>query len=686
MTFFNNAFEQDKVPMGQLIFNADGLSIEVNDRYSVMSGFSKHNLLNKPSDIFDVFSTNEIQLDKTSDFSGYYNSTLTNHSGKSFPVQVFYFCQGPIHERLTILFIKDLSSNEIAKSKVSIIKKVFNQSKEAIAITDNKGYIQSINEKFCHITGYSSEDVIGKTPAILNSGKHNEEFYKEFWFKLRKEGSWHGEIWNKRKNGDIYPEWLNISSVRNDEGKTTNYIAQFIDITKRKKLEEEQLFQAYHDPLTNLPNRNLLFEKLKNLCNRDAKCSTHFAVLFCDLDRFKLINDSLGHQVGDELLKSVSYRLLNKLRENDIIARSGGDEFIIIIEGEKALKNVDKICLQILALFTDPFETKYGEFRASLSIGVSKFAIDSLDVRELISYADTAMLKIKEKGGNSYEVFDNKERLMIKQRLELEQEISQAIKKKHFEVWYQPQINACTGEVYGVECLLRWSHPKQGLISPNLFIPLAESNGTIKDLGYYVLKTACKQLRQWRINNIFTGVIAINISIRQFDRNDLLSQVQELLTNEMIPGEALELEVTESLFLEDNSHLVPTLIAIRELGVKIAIDDFGTGFSSLQRLKTLPIDNVKIDKCFIDNIVKSEEDISIVQAVTSLSKTFKFDLIAEGIEEKEQAEKLNSLGCFNHQGFLYSKPLRADDFEVWLKEFKSSNEQKTTTAQNIGCK
>lgn len=686
MTFFNNAFEQDKAPMGLLKFNADGISIDVNDRYSVMSGFSKSNLLNKPSDIFDVFSIKEIQLKKTADFSGYYNSILTNQSGKSFPVQVFFFFQGSAHERVTTLFIKDLSSNDIAKSKVSIIKKVFNQSKEAIAITDNRGYIQSVNEKFCHITGYSSEDVIGKTPAILNSGRHDDDFYREFWYKLRKEGGWHGEIWNKRKNGDVYPEWLNISSVRNEDGKITNYIAQFIDITKRKKSEEEQLFQAYHDPLTNLPNRNLLFEKLRNLCDRDTKCSTHFAVLFCDLDRFKLINDSLGHQVGDELLKSVAYRLQNKLRENDIIARSGGDEFIIIVEGEKALKNIDKICLQILALFTDPFETKYGEFRASLSIGVSKFAIDSLDVRELISYADTAMLKIKEKGGNNYEIFDNKERLMIKQRLELEQEISQAIKSKHFEVWYQPQINASTREVYGVECLLRWNHPEQGVIPPNLFIPLAESNGTIKELGYFVLKTACKQLRQWRINNIFTGIMAINISIRQFDRNDLFSQIQELLTDEMVPGNAIELEVTESLFLKDNSHLVPTLVAIRELGVKIAIDDFGTGYSSLQRLKTLPIDNVKIDKCFIDNIVESEEDISIVQAVTSLSKTFKFDLIAEGIEEKEQAEKLNSLGCFNHQGFLYSKPLKADDFEVWLKAFKSSDKQKLSATQKMGCK
>ena len=515
---------------------------------------------------------------------------------------------------------------------------------------------------------------------MLKWGRNDEIFYKTFWFKLRKEGSWQGDIWNKRKNGDIYPEWLHISCVKNDNGKITNYIAQFTDITKRKETEADQLFQAYHDPLTHLPNRTLLFEKLKNLCDRNAECSTNFALLFCDLDRFKLINDSLGHQVGDELLKSVANRLQNKLRENDIIARSGGDEFIIIIEGAKALKNIDNICLQILALFSEPFTTKYGEFKSSLSIGVSKYIIDSLDVRELISYADSAMVKVKENGGNNYNIFDNKEKSMFKQRLELEQEISHAIENKHFEVWYQPQINASTKEVYGVECLLRWNHPEQGLISPNLFIPLAEANGSIKTLGHFVLKTACKQLRQWRINNVFTGVVAINISVRQFDRNDLLSQVKELLITEMIPGNSIELEVTESLFSEDNSHLVPTLIAIRELGVKIAIDDFGTGYSSLKRLKSLPVDNVKIDKCFVDHIVESEEDRSIVQAVTSLSKTFKFDLIAEGIEKQEQAEKLNSLGCYNHQGFLYSKPIRADEFEIWLKEFQSKNEGRLMTA------
>jgi len=323
-----------------------------------------------------------------------------------------------------------------------------------------------------------------------------------------------------------------------------------------------------------------------------------------------------------------------------------------------------------LSLFEKPFKTKFGEFKTSISIGVSQFPIDSLDVKELLSFADVAMMKIKQTGGNNFSFFDTKEKELIKQRMELDREIYQAIEKQQFEVWYQPQINAKTQEIYGIECLLRWRHPKQGMISPNLFIPLAEANGSIKELGYFVLKSACRQLRQWRISNLFTGIMAINVSLRQFDRNDIFAQVQKTLSEEMIPGSAIELEVTESLFTEDNNHNTPILFALRKLGVKIAIDDFGTGYSSLQRLKSLPIDNVKIDKCFIDNIEHSKEDRAVIMALILLSKTFDVNLIAEGIETQEQADKLCELGCFNQQGFLYSKPLNAHDFEIWLKEFK----------------
>lgn len=484
------------------------------------------------------------------------------------------------------------------------------------------------------------------------------------------DGCWKGEIWNKRKNGQIYPQWSNINSIKDNMGKITHYICQFSDITHRKKSEEEIHFHTYHDILTSLPNRYLLFEKLEYLTELHKEKPTYFCVFFCDVDRFKFINESFGHQVGDELLKCVADRLNDKLRDNDIVARSGVDEFIIVIEGKKTIKNVDKISQQILSFFDPPFETSSGVFKITASIGVSQFPADSTDIKELISFADVAMLKVKESGGNHYQLFDTKEKELIKRRLELDREIYNAIDKQQFEVWYQPQINAKTFEVYGVECLLRWRHPEQGLISPDLFIPIAEANGAIKELGHFVLKSACKQLKLWREGNLFNGSMAINISLRQFDRNDLYSQVEQVLLNEKVPGDAIELEVTESLFSEDNNHHIPILRAIRKLGVKVAIDDFGTGYSSLQRLKRLPIDNVKVDKCFVDNIERNTNDAAIVKAIIILSKTFNIELIAEGIETQEQADKLCDLGCFNHQGFLYSKPLTADDFMRWIVDFK----------------
>tara|TARA_R110001592_G_scaffold33634_9_gene116426 strand:+ start:1479 stop:3530 length:2052 start_codon:yes stop_codon:yes gene_type:complete len=682
MGYLDKALMKDEITVGILTLNANYILVAVNTEYLLMTGLDKKDLLGYSIDKIHKFSADKVQQNNSNPDFGHFSSTLQQKDNRQLPVDVCFFSLTKNNEEQTLLFFKATNYNDITKSNISIIEQIFNHSNEAIVVTDNQGYIQTVNKGFSHITGYTQEEVLGKTPAILNSGKQDKYFYKQFWKKLINEGCWQGEIWNKRKNGEIYPEWLNISSIKDSNGHISNYICQFTDITIRKKSEEEVHFNAYHDTLTNLPNRHLLFEKLEHLFELNHETPTYFAVLFCDLDRFKFINDSLGHEVGDELLKSVANRLSAKLRDNDIIARSGGDEFIVVVEGEKSLRNLDKICKQILSLFEKPFKTKFGEFKTTISIGVSTFPLDSLDFRELISFADVAMMKVKKSGGNHYSLFDTKEKEFIKRRMELDREIYLAIEKKQFEVWYQPQINADTGEVYGIECLLRWIHPEQGIISPALFIPIAEANGAIKELGHFVLKSACRQLRVWRINNLFTGVMAINISLRQFDRNDLFAQVQKVLTEEMIPGNAIELEVTESLFSEDNNHHTAILVALRELGVKIAIDDFGTGYSSLQRLKSLPIDNVKIDKCFVDNIVNCPEDRAIVMALILLSKTFNVSLIAEGIETQEQADKLCELGCSNHQGFLYSKPLSASDFEKWLLAFKQKNQNNAQHKEN----
>lgn len=676
MNSTNKTFVQGGGTTGILILDYNSIVIDVNDPYLAMSGLNREDLLGTVIDKTNSFSVAEICENDANAIFGHYHSVIAQKEGGELPVEVCFFSQYIETEKQTLLFFKEASYDSATKSNLSIIEQIFDHTNEAIIVTDHKGYIQTVNKAFSVITGFTQEEAIGKTPAILSSGKQDKDFYQEFWKKLINEGCWQGEIWNKRKNGQIYPEWVNISSIKNKKGDTSNYICQFSDITSRKKSEEELHFHAYHDNLTSLPNRYLLFEKLEHLFELHQETPTCFAVLFCDLDRFKFINDSLGHEAGDELLKSVANSLSNKLRDNDIVARSGVDEFVIVIEGEKSLKNLDSICMQILSLFAKPFQTKFGEFKVTVSIGVSQFPLDSINVKELISFADVAMLKVKASGGNHYSFFDASEKERIKQRLELDREIYQAIENKQFEVWYQPQINAKTHEVYGIECLIRWIHPEQGIIAPNLFIPIAEANGAIKELGHFVLKSACKQLRKWRENHLFTGTMAINISLRQFDRNDLFSQVKNVLTEEMLPGHAIELEVTESLFSEDNNHHTPILRALRKLGIKVAIDDFGTGYSSLQRLKRLPIDNVKIDKCFIDNIERCQEDAAIIKAIIILAKTFNIELIAEGIETQAQANKLCELGCFNQQGYLYSKPLSAQDFEQWIIAFKQKHSEK----------
>ena len=659
---------------GFFIMDESGNFIDVNNRYLVMSGYSKEEFLklklsqlesplNTASSYQQLLSLYHNGIDK-------FESVHRRKDGSLYPVEI-HFSNDDRCLKYTYICVRDLSSAKKAETKVSIVENIFENSNEAIVVTDSQGNIEIVNDTFCQITGYSHFDVIGKTPAILNSGRQDKNFYQKFWRQLTTSGSWSGEIWNKRKGGEIYPEWLNISSIRNESGEITHYVAQFTDITTTKRSEEEQLFRAYHDPLTSLPNRTLLFERLEHLCEKNLSTPTQFAVLFCDLDRFKFINDSLGHHIGDEVLKLVAERIKAKLRTSDTVARVGGDEFIIIIEGEESLNHIENIAKQILALFDQPFSLNVGEFYISASIGISIFPDDSCNIRELISFADIAMYQVKSAGGNHYNLFDTKQKEDIKHKIELEAVIHKALQEDQFQVWYQPQINSRTGEVYGVECLLRWIHPEYGYIRPDLFIPIAEGTGLIKDIGYYVLKTACRQLRQWRVDNIFKGKLAVNVSLKQFERNDLYAQVKQLLEEELISGELLELEVTESMFSEDNLYHVKVLQKLRGLGVKISIDDFGTGYSSLQRLKQLPIDNLKIDKSFVDNLTNSKLDISIVKALCMLVETFGIDVIAEGVENEQQANLLIDLGCPNHQGFLYSKALSAKDFEAWLKTFNT---------------
>ncbi|WP_440877123.1 EAL domain-containing protein [Thalassotalea sp. PLHSN55] len=666
----------ETLPAGFFMLKADGSLVQTNSNYLNMTGYTKKSLAQLTiTDIevgTDKYGNNaKLLLSKinTGHFECSYETRHRCADGKKISVEIKASYAPDICPYI-LVFIRDISLYKRAQSRITIVEKIFNNSTEAIVVTDPKGIIKLVNKAFTDISGYSAKEAIGKTPAILNSGRQDKAFYQAFWHALQTTGTWSGEIWNKRKNGEIYPEWLNIISVTNSHGEISHYISQFIDISELKKSQSKQLFQIYHDPLTLLPNRRLLFERLENLCKLNANYVSDFALIFCDIDRFKSVNDSLGHNVGDEVLKAVATRIQQALRGSDTIARSGGDEFIIVIEGAKDVNNIERIAAQILSLFETPFTTKHGDFHLTCSLGISQYPEDSTDVRELISFADLAMYKVKMAGGNNFCTFDKKQKDAVRHKIELENSIHTAIQEQHFEVWYQPQINCQTREVYGIECLLRWQHPEHGLIAPNLFIPIAEDTGLIKQIGLFVLKSACKQLRKWQINNYFNGVMAVNVSLRQFENNNLFEQVREVLTREMVAGSSLEIEVTESLFSNGDNATTEILHQLRTLDIKIAIDDFGTGYSSLSRLKQLPVNNLKIDKSFVDHITTSAEDVEIVKAILLMANSFGLDTIAEGVETIEQAEVLASLGCANHQGYLYSKPLPAEQFERWLLEYQ----------------
>jgi len=669
VAFFENLLDRYEKNGAILTLQLDGTILEVNQYYLKMVNTTSDQTIGKNIKEFDLHLAEQGISTLHDTTYGHYHSRLLTMNANTTPVEVVFFHR---HDQTNVitLFIKNLSYLDEAKHALSFLSKMYREYKEAVLVTDASGYILCVNDSFSEITGYSSQEVLGKTPSILKSGKQDKHFYRKFWQELINTGSWHGEIWNKRKNGEVFPEWLNVSCLKDDNDIITHYICQFNDITTLKKSIEEKKFHTYYDSLTCLPNRRLLFEKLAELQKSNAVKPAHFAVLCCDLDRFKMINDTYGHHVGDELLKCIANRFERRLRDTDILARSGDDEFVVVIQGEESLKNIDKITAKLLTIFDRPFLTGYGQFKMSISIGISQFPVNSTDLRELISFADVAMQKVKRLGGNQYAIFDSSEKQLVRQQHLLEQDIKVALSRQEFEVWYQPQINSITDQVYGVECLLRWKHYDHGIISPNIFIPILESNGMIKEVGDFVIETACMQVKKWQSKQKFNGIVAINVSLRQLDNESFVATIENMLNKYQIEAGSIELEVTESLFSENNKYLIPTLHKLRALGIKLSIDDFGTGYSSLQRLKTLPVDNVKIDKCFIDNIVDSEKDLSIINALILLSKTFKFGLVAEGIESKQQADCLNRLGCFNHQGFLYSKPLRINDFETLLDNHK----------------
>ena len=532
-------------------------------------------------------------------------------------------------------------------------------------VTDAMQRVLSVNKAFCDITGFSEAEVRMSLPALLQPTRDDPNLAAEIQVALASSGAWQGELWDRRKNGDTYPVWVSISSVKNTRGILSHYFLVFSDISERKEAERQIYRLAYYDALTGLPNRSLLFSLLEQALIEAQRNQTHGAVLFVDLDRFKTINDSFGHAPADALLKEVARRLQETLRAEDVVARLGGDEFIVALFDITKREHAALVGQKILDALAEPFQIEHHEVLLTASIGIAVFPDDGRDAETLLRNADTAMYRVKQTSGGPL-FYSQEMNLRSLERLKLEGALRKAVERQEFRLYYQPQVDLATGRIVGAEALIRWHHPEQGMIPPTAFIPLAEETGLIVSIGAWVLDAACRQGRLWREAGYEDLTIAVNLSPRQF-RPGLSQLVNETLERHAFPGENLELEITEGMLMHNSEAVIQMLEDFHQAGVRLALDDFGTGYSSLAYLKKFPIDNLKIDRSFVSGIPHDGDDSAIAKAIISMAKNLRLLVIAEGVETEEQLDFLRAAGCDEIQGYLFSPPVPVEDFQLLLE-------------------
>ncbi|MFA7293188.1 MAG: EAL domain-containing protein [Rhodocyclaceae bacterium] len=562
----------------------------------------------------------------------------------------------------------DISARKKSEERLLLAEKVFDNSPEAIMITDQNNRIVSINEAFTQITGFAPDEVIGEDPRLLASGRHDKGFYHEMWKLLQSTGHWSGEIWDRKKSGDLYPKWMTINAVHDQiSGVLTHYVAMFADITERKRAEERIHFLAHHDALTELPNRFSLEARLEQALIDARRHNWRVGVLFIDLDRFKVINDTLGHHVGDRLLIEVGKRFSSVVRESDMVARLGGDEFVIVLPDMESADAAAHVALKIISSLLSPIHIDSNDLHTSPSVGISIYPDDGLSVDTIMKNADTAMYHAKALGRNNYQFFAEEMNRIASERLSIEARLRLALPHNELLLHYQPQFSADGLRATGVEALLRWQPPGEELVPPDRFITIAEETGMIVPIGAWVLGEACRQLRRWLDTGLPPLRMAVNLSARQLRNSDLIETVRDALAETGIPPALLELEITESAVMDKPEEAIKVLQALKRMGVTLAIDDFGTGYSSLAYLKLFPIDHLKIDRSFVRDIERDADDAAIAMSTIALAHSLGMRVVAEGVETRAQLEMLQQNQCDEVQGFFFSRPLPATAAQAFLQ-------------------
>lgn len=656
---------------------SDGRFVELSHNWEALTGFTREEGLGHTSAELGVWAVPEqrVNLIDTLKREGVvrdFDVTFRHKLGHLYYNKVsasFLVSDG---ETYMMLVVKDVTAQREAEAELRIAAAAF-ESQESMMITDARGVILRVNRAFTNITGYTADEIVGKTPGVLKSDRNDAAFHAAMQETLRRTGTWQGEIWDRHKNGEVSPKWLTVAAVKGADGRITHYVSMHTDITDRKAAENEIEHLAFYDPLTLLPNRRLLLDRLHHALAGCARSARQGALLFIDLDNFKTLNDARGYDKGDLLLQQVAQRLGACVREGNLVARLGGDEFVVMLEdlsedSEEAAAQAKAVGEEILSSLRQPYRLVEETHHSTASIGITLFVDHRDSVDELLKRADLAMYQAKAAGRNTLRSFDPLMQVAVTARAALESDLRQGLELRQFFLHYQPQVSS-DGDTVGAEALLRWRHPARGMVSPLDFISLAEETGLILPLGLWVLESACAQLAAWAAH-VHTAdlVLAVNVSARQFRQIDFVAEVLGVLAQTGARGDRLKLELTESVVVENVGDIIEKMVALKAHGVRFSMDDFGTGYSSLSYLRRLPLDQLKIDRSFVNDVLTDSNDATIARTIIALGQSLGLNVIAEGVETEGQREFLAQAGCLHYQGYLYSQPLEAKDFEKYQEE------------------